>query len=429
MKKMIATLTILGTMSYGANLSLSKAYEASLEYESKIKSTYYQVKSKQEDITQVKAKLYPQIHSSASYVRRKAELNRTKLDERENYQKYSINASQVIYHPEIYTQVESSRLKYDLTNLSYIQQKHDLAYNVTDAYVSILKAQNSIKVAKSFMDSTYAKHKQIQKKFNLRLANKMDYLESKVIYEQAKIDLHKEKNLLILAKLRLKNLIGINLEDFKSVDFDNINISRLNLDQFTTIDENLEVQRAKVGVQLSKKEITLAKYGHYPKVDLTTSYSNYNSNNVINDYENDRTITLELKMPIFQGGLISSQVQKNRLILKSANADLNNAKREAQIKYEELKVNYDLAFDNVALYKQSKESAKLYLLAVNKGYDKGLKDLIELEDAKTKYTRTKFELIQSIYELINSYIGILNITGNMNVKYLELIDSVLGIKE
>lgn len=407
-------------------VTLSDAYKAALLYEAKLKSVGYQVDAKEEDVKQAESQLYPQIFASLDNSNRKYKENFYKRDIKENYNSASITANQALYHPEIFSQIESAELKVDSAKIYLSKQQQELAYKVSDAYISILKYQNSVAVALSYVNTNLIKHQQISEKFDLALANKMDFLESKLSYEQAKITLHKQENLLSLAKVKLKNLTGIDVETIPSVEFDTLSIENLLfIEKTEDLHNNPDIKMAQLSTKIYEKEIESAKYGHYPKLDLSISHTEYNTKDTTVDYERDSRIMLEFKIPIFQGGRISSQIEKNKIMLNSAKEDLVDQQREVKIKYEELILNYEAALKDIALQKNAQNSATLYLSAVQKGHEYGLKNLIDLEDAKTKLYETKFKLIDSVYTLINSYVGILNITGKLTTKDIEKLNEII----
>ncbi len=407
-------------------ISLSDAYNKALFYEAKLRSVAYQVDAKIEDVKITESQLYPQLYASVDHSNREYKDNFYKRNTKEAYYSSSLTASQVLYHPEIVAQVESAELKVDSAKVYLSKQQQELAYKVTDAYISILKYQNSVSVARSYVKTNEIKHQQIAEKFDLHLSNKMDFLESKLAYEQAIITLHKQENLLAVAKIKLKNLIGVDVIDMPSIEFDTLDLEQLlYFSSQEDLQKNPDIMMAKIGTQIYEKEIEVAKYGHYPKLDLSVTHTEYNTKDATVDYERDSRVMLEFKIPLYQGGRVSSQIEKNRVMLNSAREDLTDQQREVRIKYEELLLNYESALKDITLHKEAEKSASLYLSAVQKGHEYGLKNLIDLEDAKTKLFETKFKLIDSVYTFINAYVGILNVTGKLSPNDLEKLNSIL----
>ena len=424
-KKVLLLSALLSTAVFADGLTLSKSYEAALNYEAKIKSLDYQQKVKKIEIDMAESRLYPQIDASGTYQRRRYEYRGVNRDE--NYHSYSISLNQMLYHPEVLAQIESSELQYDLSSLNLTKQKQLIAYNITDTYLQILRIKNSIKVAEAYLDTARVHYQQIEKKFQLRLANKMDYLESKVLLKEAEIRVEQERSSLMVSKMRLKSLTGIEVGTLPDVDFESIDVTKLSLDNQASLGNSLELGRAQKSFELSKKDIDISEFGHYPKLDLRGSFSNLSSKEIINEYQDDRRVMLTLSIPIYKGGYVSSEIQKNKLLLSAASQNMEDIKREESVKYDEFKAQYYVAMNNILLYKESKLSAKAYLDSVNLAYEKGLKSILDVEDAKKKFTETQYKLIDSIYQLIRAYTGVLNITGKMDEEHLAQLDNLLGI--
>jgi len=424
-KKVLLLSALLSTAVFADGLTLSKSYEAALNYEAKIKSLGYQQKVKKIEIDMAESRLYPQIDASGTYQRRRYEYRGVNRDE--NYHSYSLSLNQMLYHPEVLAQIESSELQYDLSSLNLTKQKQLIAYNITDTYLQILRIKNSIKVAEAYLDTARVHYQQIEKKFQLRLANKMDYLESKVLLKEAEIRVEQERSSLMVSKMRLKSLTGIEVGTLPDVDFESIDVTKLSLDNQTSLGNSLELGRAQKSFELSKKDIDISEFGHYPKLDLRGSFSNLSSKEIINEYQDDRRVMLTLSIPIYKGGYVSSEIQKNKLLLSAASQNMEDIKREESVKYDEFKAQYYVAMNNILLYKESKLSAKAYLDSVNLAYEKGLKSILDVEDAKKKFTETQYKLIDSIYQLIRAYTGVLNITGKMDEEHLAQLDNLLGI--
>ncbi|HIM94786.1 MAG TPA: TolC family protein [Campylobacterales bacterium] len=424
-KKVLLLSTLLSTAVFADGLTLSKSYEAALNYEAKIKSLDYQQKVKKIEIDMAESRLYPQIDASGTYQRRRYEYRGVNRDE--NYHSYSLSLNQMLYHPEVLAQIESSELQYDLSSLNLTKQKQLIAYNITDTYLQILRIKNSIKVAEAYLDTARVHYQQIEKKFQLRLANKMDYLESKVLLKEAEIRVEQERSSLMVSKMRLKSLTGIEVGTLPDVDFESIDVTKLSLDNQASLGNSLELGRAQKSFELSKKDIDISEFGHYPKLDLRGSFSNLSSKEIINEYQDDRRVMLTLSIPIYKGGYVSSEIQKNKLLLSAASQNMEDIKREESVKYDEFKAQYYVAMNNILLYKESKLSAKAYLDSVNLAYEKGLKSILDVEDAKKKFTETQYKLIDSIYQLIRAYTGVLNITGKMDEEHLAQLDNLLGI--
>lgn len=427
MKKVILYIILVVSVVAADKVSIKGSYEKALKYEAKVQSHQYQVYAKKEDISQAKSRLYPKINLQTSGTVVKNIVNRRGNIANEQYYSATLSSKIPIYHPENYNLIDQSRLKYEFSDFYLKQLKQNLAFDVTDAFVSIIRAKNSLRVAKAYLGVNRGKYKQIKKKFDKRLANKMDLLESKVTYEQSNIKVSSEKRNLSLAKFKFKNLTGIKGIDIPDINLENIDISRLSLPykRDDLLAFSIEIKKSKINIALTKKEIKNTSYGRYPKVDLSASYTRYDSINNNTDYTQSSRVMLSAKVPIFDGGYTSSREAQYRYLLSAANEDLKDTQRKVLSKYDEFIVNYKTSKENIDLYKETIASSKLYLYAITKGYENGLKDLIDVENAKAKLFEAKFRLIDSVYQFMKAYTSLLKLYGIFDDLKLEQLDAAL----
>jgi len=134
---------------------------------------------------------------------------------------------------------------------------------------------------------------------------------------------------------------------------------------------------------------------------------------------------LSIKVPLFDGGYTKSREAQYRYLLSAANEDLKDTQRKVLSKYDELIVNFNTSKQKIGLYRDTIKSSKLYLYAVTRGYESGLKNLIDVEDAKAKLFEAKFRLIDSVYQFIKSYTSLLNLYGVFDNQKLNQLDDAL----
>lgn len=427
MRKIILSSMITASLFAANTITMEEAYQKALSYEAKVQSHGYQNEAKKEEIVQAKSRLYPKVDFTTTAALRDYTTHYTNDDRQERYYSLRLSASVPIYHPEYYNEIEQSRLKYKYSDIYLEQLKQELAFDVTDAYMSIVRAKNALLVATAHMDANEITYKQIEKLYEKRLANKMDLLAAKVTYDQSKIKTNTERQNLRLAKFKFKNLTNITNTEVPEINLEKTDMSKI-ITLFKEEDLkslNLEIKKSKTNIELTKKQIDNSTYGHYPKADLSASATKYDPDTKYSDYDMDSTISLNFQIPLYQGGYVESNIAKYRYLLSAANEDLKDVERKAIAQHEELMINLNTAKENIVLSKTTIDSANLNLEAVEKGYTSGLKNLIDVESAKIKLFNAKFELIDSVYMYIKSYTSLLNLYGSLDNEKLKQLDEIL----
>ncbi|PHS55937.1 MAG: hypothetical protein COB17_10665 [Sulfurimonas sp.] len=412
-------------------LLFTKAYDLALLNAHEIKSSVYQSKSNVEKVNQEKSRLYPQVNLSGSYRKAKyqySDSNREAISQ--SLFNGTLSVQQSIYNPEIYSKIdmETSRAKLYKTGIKL--KKEELAQSVFEAYLNLLKSRNKIDLYKSYLQYSKTRLKELNKKYDLYLANKMDVLEMKVEYNSANIDLTKELKLNKVYGLKLNKLIG----DFK-YDLPDVNSDANILDSISAMKDtikddgefskNLKIAQAKIALKLSQDTINNAFDAHLPRIDFDVSASIYETSKptLLDPYSDIVQARIVLNIPIYSGGMTSSRVIAAELMKKAAYEDLLNTKKEVMVEYDEKKAIFDASIESVSMYNDAFTSAKLYVDAIKQGYAHGLKSVTDLNDAKNKLYEVKYKYIENIYEMVNSYVGLLIVTNNFD--NIALLDKLL----
>ncbi|MEA3354514.1 MAG: TolC family protein [Campylobacterota bacterium] len=436
MKSSILKLSLFALFACGYSLSAqvltpADAYQKALENSHEIKSSFYQYKSKEEGVNQVKARLYPQINAALSHSVTDYEINHLQTisnrDVTETSTDYKLTLKQSLYNHETYTKIDLEKGRLKLSKLQLDYQKQQLAQDLFKVYMEVLNSKNRIELLESYVNYNDYKLQAVEKRFNMNLSNKMDLLQSKVEYSRSKIDLVKEKKLYAINMLRLKQYIASDDIVMPIVKFDAVNDTLINQIQNivknSKLDDNLELQQAKAALRMSELEIINTQSLHYPVLNLNASYTKFDSDDFTTDYEDTQKVMLELSVPLYQGGSVSSRVKSSKFIKKAAFEDIELTKKDLKVKYDELQTVLSSTLESVLVYKEAVDSSKAYLDSIQKGHNSGLKSIIDVFDAKNKLYEVKLEYMKNISEMLSRYIDFLVITNN--ISQIELVDRVL----
>ena len=423
-------LTFCANLLNAEVLNFSKAYELALENAHIIQSSTYVAQADEEKIKEEQSQLYPQINLSASYKNTEYKANPTKNITKQGLITTSLTGRQAIYNPEIYTRIDmqDARSKYSKTKVEL--QKEQLAQDLFNTYIDVLKSKNKIKLLESYAEYGKSRLEELRIKYEMQLSNKMDLLQMRVDFDSALIELDKEKKLFDVYDLKLKQFIGENSYELPKIDSNasitqTIDFMKQKVMSAENLQESLRIKQAQSAVEISKADFENAKSGHYPKVNLDASYSKYDTDTPTIDapYDSIRYVMVSVTMPIYGGGYVSSKVDSSKLMYLAANEDLQNTQKETQVMYDEYFALFEASSNSVSMYRDALTSADLYVNAIEQGYEHGLKSIIDLNEAKNKSYEVKYKYIENIYEMVNSYIGLLIVTNNF--EDMALLDKLV----
>jgi len=430
--KIILSLLLSSNLLNADALSFTKAYSLALVNANSIKSSEYLAKSDKEKINQEEAQLYPQLRLNASYKLSNYQYHKDypSLNNhiRQNQFNANITLKQAIYVPETYSRIDiqESRSKYSEVKVKL--EKERLALDVFKAYLDLLKSRTKIELLESYLTASKIKYTKVKKQFEKNLSNKMDLLEFEVELNNAKIELSKEEKFFDAYKLRLEQFIGTTEYELPNLKGSEISLVNM-LDQMRfkimgTL-RSLKVEQAKVAADISQNNIENAKNGHLPSVTLDASFSKYEMNepDVTAPYSHVEFAMININLPLYSGGYTSSKVASSKLEYKAALEEIKRVEKETDIEYHHNLALFNASIESVTLYKETLASTQLYVKSVEEGYKYGLKSIIDLTEAQSKFYEVKYKYVENIYEMINSYITLITITHNFDG--ISLLDELV----
>ena len=416
---------------FGEVLTFSQAYLLALEHNHKFKSEKLYNLSHKERLKQTESGLYPKLDLSGYYKNSDLKLNQDGSPHtRQGLFNLSLSLKQSIYNPSLYSEIEVEKLRAKIGDVDVTMSKKELAQEVFEAYLKLLKSLNKIELYKAYLHYSNSKLQMIEKKYAINLSNKMDLLEVKVAHNSAKIDLKREKKILQSYRLELEHLIGTDAYVLPRIDSDNAILESLPIMESVVLDvklkNNLDIQKASLNFALAQKEIKNAYNGHLPKLDLSAGYSRYETDTPTIDapYEYTQMVMVSLNVPLFSGWYTTSKIDEAKYLQDARKESLADVQKETDIRYEELIASFEAASASVKMYKEAIESAALFVKSVQLGYEHGLKNMVDLDEAKSKYYKIRYEYVENIYELVSSYIGILILSNDF--EKIEILDKIVA---
>ncbi|QEP44768.1 TolC family protein [Ectothiorhodospiraceae bacterium BW-2] len=431
-KYLILTMLLFSLDRLAAEvLSFSDLYQLSLRNSRDIKSYEFQTESQQELVKQAKSKLYPKINFASYYKISDQQLNSTysfNTDQRikQTLNSNTISIEQLIYDKSVYSGISIEEMKSELSRMELELKKQELAQELFKVYLDILKSKNKIDYHRYYLQYTESKLKAIEKKYKLNLANKMDFLEANVDKNSAIVNLNKEDQVFNLNRLKLSRYIGGTEFDLPKVFSDSLSMQHLEiiknhiLDDGANISAGLRLNQARLTMEMRKLEVERAYDTYYPTLGMSASYSQYDTDTPTTDsqYDVSQQLMINLKLPLYSGGYLSSTLSQAKLALMAANETFLSEQEQAALIYDELLLKFNSAIETIQIYNGAIESAKLYVKALEQGYNHQLRSIIELEEAKSKLAQVEYQYIDSLYEMIDAYIGLLILTNKFDNIYL-----------
>jgi len=190
---------------------------------------------------------------------------------------------------------------------------------------------------------------------------------------------------------------------------------------------NHHLQSLKAQLEASRGEVDKAKAGHMPTLDAVAQWTHSESENVLNvqsTYSN-KTIGLQLNVPLFAGGYVNSTVRQTQAALLRAEQLLEAGRRELSVNVHK---EYRGVTENkakITALEQALRSADQLVLSNRKSVQGGSRTLVDVMNAEQQRMLVLRDLAQTRYLYLLSRVRLLALVGGADVEAITAINQAL----
>lgn len=424
MKIKILAFLGLPALILAESISLSQAYHMALENDQEYRYYIYTNLATAERYKQSVSQLFPTVSADASY--RGDKYDRYKKEVDESYRSYGVTLRQQIFQPSLYYQKDQEALRKEESRLNLELNRQELAKRVAKAYFDLVYTSENLKLAQSYNEANKARLEQMEKSLSLGLTNKMDMLESKVRYDESILGVSKAQRDIDIARIALNKLIGKDVEVKNHLANLDINFFKnIAVAKFNDTNKNIQYQQSLIGTQIAEKEYSKRKSEHLPTVDFSIGYSknDYIDNKNFGDKENRVETMIRLSIPIFSSGLTTYRAQEAELLRQASIARQNDIQKSVDISQRQKISDFQNYIQEYDIVLQSLENAKIYELSIERGYQEGLRNIVDLLDAKARVHKIRNDALTTAYNVVSSYLELEGLVNNITSESMNNLEN------
>ncbi len=409
-------------------VSLSAAYEMALNNDENVKSVMYEAEAAKERRKQATAALLPSIdaqvvYNGEKYDKKYATGKPQKMDE--TFTRYGVTLNQQVFRPELWIARSQESLREDAYAINYDISKQELAKKVSEAYFNLAYANANLDLAKSYELATKARYDQLDRSLQMGIANKMDALEAKVRHDEAILGVNKALRQIEISRLALAKYVGHEVEvDNNTLSLATEYFENLDLSIYDNYLANLEYKQSELSSQIAQKEKTKRAWAFGPSVDFSVSLSNYDYKDDVRfgDEDNKVETMVRFTLPLWRSGANYERLQEGELLKMASLSRQLDTQRKVSIDQKNGVASFNNFLQEAKIMRDSLEHAQIYQHATERGYEEGLRSLIELLDAKARVFRTQIDALKASYQLVLSYLELEFLIGNISSDTIKTLE-------
>ncbi|OOZ42584.1 TolC family outer membrane protein [Solemya elarraichensis gill symbiont] len=340
-----------------------------------------------------------------------------------------LDLTQPLFNREHYMQYKQADSIIAKAEAEYSTEEQGLIIRVAEAYFNVLAAEDNLQFTRAETKAIFNQLDQAKQRYEVGLIAITDVHEAQASYDNARSNQIQANNLLEQTREALRVIVGGSTGELAklkpSIPLRRPNPSSLDYWSKQALDNNPAVDAAHQAVEIARKEVEVKRSGHYPTLDLVASKSEtWDHPSFGNDRSNEE-IGLQLTLPIYLGGSVSSNVRKTRHELKAAMENYEGQKRAVTQQVRDAYRGVETAMSQVKALQASKVSAQSALDATVAGYEVGSRTLVDVLNAQRDLYQARSNHAKARYLYVLNGLYLRQAAGSLGEADLDSVNTLL----
>jgi outer membrane protein len=324
--------------------------------------------------------------------------------------------------------------------------QQDLALRVATRYFDVLAAQDSVQANQASLDAISRQLEQADKRFEVGLIAITDVQEARAARDTAAADLIAAKRQLATAQELLREITDMQYQVLATPR----PTMPLAIPEpadpqkwvEAAMEQNLSLTSSRLGADIARDDVRVNFGGHLPQVDLqagrrhtegddttffgpVTGFAEGGALNSSNENDTDKSITLQVTVPIWSSGGTQSRVRQSSYRWQAAKQRLERVSRETERTARDAYLGVVSEMSRVQALKQALESSATALRATEAGYDVGTRTAVDVLAARQQLVLAQTTYARSRYDYMLNVLRLKQSAGILDRKALEDINASL----
>jgi outer membrane protein len=438
--KKILPLLLAGSLLSGAAhaADLLSVYREALGYDAQFAAARFALDASREKLPQARSGLLPTIGLGASTTWNDTDSTRRVSGATESSIKYNSNGwtvslTQPLFRWQNWVTYNQAEQAVAIADAQFAAAKMDIIVRVAQAYFDVLLAQDTLATAQAQKVAIVEQLESAKRNFEVGTSTITDTHEAQAKYDLVVAQEIAAANDLTVKRHVFQSLIGKEPDGLKRLKagLDLRPPQPADLSKWVEMAESgaVTVQISQASLDIAQKEIERQRAGHYPTLDLVAtrgrSAQTYSSTIGSGVDANSSTIGMQLAIPLYAGGAISSKDREAVALKEKALADLDNARRTAALNARQAYLGVTSGLAQVKAYEAALTSSQSVVDSTKLGYEVGVRINLDVLNAQTQLFDTRQKLAKARLDTLAALLKLKAAAGSLGEEDLQAVNTLL----
>lgn len=408
------------------SMNLQQAYDAAVENDATIRASRAGAAAGRERLPQAKAQLQPNVSLSAGrnyndlISEGKNFLGKTTTTQIHYFSgNQTLSVRQPLYRPYLTAQVRQAQAQVEDADAILERDEQGLVVRVGEAYFEALLTSDQLALVLAQKETYTTQLDAARKGFAAGTGTRTDVDEA-----QARLDMTTAQELearqnVEFTRHRIEVLTGQS----------DSALAQLDIGRFTPVapmpdsvdawieraeQSSPELQSLRAQLEAARQEIEKARAGHLPTLDAVAQWARTNSDSVtsVNSRYDNKIIGLQLSVPLYAGGYVSSTVRQAVATQERVQEMLEATRRDLGVRVHREFRGMTEGVARIKALQQAAYSSEQAVLSNRKSFEAGSRTTIDVLNAEQQKTVTLRDLAQARYLYLVSRLRLQSLAGD-----------------
>jgi len=420
-------------------MDLKQVYQAALEQDATIRASRAAADSGRERLPQARAGLLPQVSASAG--RNNNDLNTTApnilgtpvtINDKYFSDNRTVQLRQPLMNMQRWFQFQQAKSIVEEAEANLDRDLQNLVVRVAGAYFETLMADEQLELVQTQIKTYTALVDAAQKGLAAGSGTRTDVDDAKARLDMSKAQELEARQNQDLTRRQLQLLINQPVDQIAKLNVTALQLNApepANLDEWTRKAEEAspEIKGMQARLEAARSEVSKAQAGHLPTLDAVAQWSNSGSENItrVNSRYENKTIGLQLNIPLYSGGYVNSTIRQAVAEQTRTEESLEALRRDLGVRVHKEYRGVSEGVMRVRALEQAARSAEQMMKSTQMSLVAGSRTQLDVLNAQQQYTLALRDLAQARMVYLLSKVRLASLVGDDAMLSVEQVNASL----
>jgi outer membrane protein/protease secretion system outer membrane protein len=432
----------VATWAQAPVMDLKQVYQAALEQDATIRASRATADSGRERLPQARAGLLPQISASAGRNNNNLDTTApnilgTPVTTNEKYlsDNKTLQLRQPLVNMQRWLQFQQAKSVVEEVEANLDRDLQNLVVRVAGVYFEALMADEQLDLVLAQKKTYTALVDAAKKGLAAGSGTRTDIDDAQSRLDMAAAQELEARQNQDLARRQLQLLVNQPVNQIAKLNVAALQLSApmpANLDDWTRKAEQAspEIRAMQARLDAARREVSKAQAGHLPTVDAVAQWSNSGSENItrVNSRFENKTIGLQLNIPLYSGGYVNSTIRQAVAEQTRAEESLEALRRDLGVRVHKEYRGVSEGVLRVRALEQAARSAEQMMKSTQMSLTAGSRTQLDVLNAQQQFTLALRDLAQARLVYLLSKVRLASLVGDDAMVSVEQVNGSLRVR-